>query len=177
MASNHSARAPGRMARRLRLGGFHSLVDELIQWNIDPEIVEMQKNKDPGLILPFVKGLRLSARLVYIIRDHLSCLPLQVSWGHLLSPNGDSCSPECDVIVHQQGQVVRETRRVGPAQNRPDKRHPQLKASVIKPGQTQPQHGAQQNDNRDKQQKSKCGENKPGAERTRQESADIRAHQ
>ena len=107
MASRHSGPGPGLMERRLWLGAFHSLAEELTQWQIAPEIVKMQRKRDPGLILPFVKGLRLSARLVYIIRDHLSSLPLEVSWGHLLSPDGDSCSPECDVIIHEEGHVAR----------------------------------------------------------------------
>lgn len=56
-------------------------------------------------MLPFVKGLRLSAQLIYILRNELSETDLQVDWGHLLDSEGESCSPECDVIIHRRGQV------------------------------------------------------------------------
>ena len=26
-----------------------------------------------------------------------------VSWGHLVDDNGESCSPECDIIIHRPG--------------------------------------------------------------------------
>src|SRR4030042_6632898 len=94
---------PGRLATHLNLQEFHSLKKELSQWRIDPQIQEMEREKSGGIILGFVKGLRLSARLIYAIREHLSEFELQVDWGHLLTEEGNSCSPECDIIIHLPG--------------------------------------------------------------------------
>jgi hypothetical protein len=58
-----------------------------------------------GDILGFVKGLRLSARLTYFLRKRLSSTTLEVNWGHLLDENQDSCSPECDIVIHAKGHV------------------------------------------------------------------------
>lgn len=56
-----------------------------------------------GDILGFVKGLRLSAGIIYFLEQRLSQTNLEVSWGHLLDEKKQSCSPECDVIVHSKG--------------------------------------------------------------------------
>jgi len=94
---------PGRLAIQLNLQEFHSLKEELSQWRIDPQIKEMERERPGGIILGFVKGLRLSARLIYAIREHLSEYEFKVDWGHLLTEEGNSCSPECDIIVHLPG--------------------------------------------------------------------------
>ena len=94
---------PGRLATQLYLQEFHSLQEELSQWRVDPQIQEMERESPGGVILGFVKGLRLSARLIYAIREHLSTFGLEVDWGHLLTEEGDSCSPECDIIIHLPG--------------------------------------------------------------------------
>jgi len=94
---------PGRLATQLNLQEFHSLKEELSQWRINPQIQEMEREKPGGIILGFVKGLRLSARLIYAIRENLSEYELEVDWGHLLTKEGNSCSPECDIIIHLPG--------------------------------------------------------------------------
>ncbi len=94
---------PGRLAAHLILEEFHSIKAELSQWRTDPQIYEMEREKPGGIILGFVKGLRLSARLIYAIREHLSTFNLEVHWGHLLTEEGNSCSPECDIIIHLPG--------------------------------------------------------------------------
>jgi len=94
---------PGRLATQLNLQEFHSLKEELSQWRIDPQIQEMERERPGGIILGFVKGLRLSAKLIYAIREHLSEYELEVDWGHLLTEEGTSCSPECDIIIHLPG--------------------------------------------------------------------------
>jgi hypothetical protein len=94
---------PGRLATQLNLQEFHSLKEELSQWRVNPQIQEMEKEKPGGIILGFVRGLRLSAKLIYAIREHLSSFQLQVDWGHLLKEDGNSCSPECDIIIHLPG--------------------------------------------------------------------------
>lgn len=58
-----------------------------------------------GDILGFVKGLKLSAGVIYFLRERLSSTDLEINWGHLLDQEKDSCSPECDAIVHTKGHV------------------------------------------------------------------------
>jgi hypothetical protein len=72
-----------------------------------PPITKREDGKYEGDILGFVRGLRLSARVLYFLREHLSETGLEVSWGHLLNEQQQSCSPECDIIVHEQGVVRR----------------------------------------------------------------------
>jgi hypothetical protein len=103
MPSRERAEHRGHLATRLNLGEFHSLKEELSQWRVDPQILEMERERPGGIILGFVRGLRLSARLIYAIRHHLSSSNLEVDWGHLLTANGSSCSPECDIIIHLPG--------------------------------------------------------------------------
>jgi len=94
---------PGHLVTQLNLQEFYSLKEELSQWRTNPQIQEMEKEKPGGIILGFVKGLRLSARLIYAIREHVSSSRLEVDWGHLLTEEGNSCSPECDIIIHLPG--------------------------------------------------------------------------
>lgn len=101
-----STDTPGILAKRLSMEHFHRLCGELMPWRTDPDIEEKQKTKGSGLPLAFVKGLRLSARLIYAIRGILPTSGLCVDWGHLLTPEGDSLSPECDIIVHDNGRVA-----------------------------------------------------------------------
>jgi hypothetical protein len=68
-------------------------------------LVKRGDGKYEGDILGFVKGLRLSARVIYFLRERLSSTDLEVNWGHLLDQGESSCSPECDVIVHTKGHV------------------------------------------------------------------------
>lgn len=61
------------------------------------------KTRKLGDILPFVKGLRLSARLIYILRDKLKDHKVEVNWGHIEDDRQRLCSPECDIIIHSGG--------------------------------------------------------------------------
>jgi len=70
-----------------------------------PPLVKRSDGKYEGDILGFVRGLRLSARVIYFLRERLSCTELEISWGHILDTNEQSCSPECDVIIHTKGHV------------------------------------------------------------------------
>ena len=54
-------------------------------------------------MLPFVRGLFLSAQLTYEIRLLLVEGKLQAHWGHVLGRDDSKCSRECDIIVHQGG--------------------------------------------------------------------------
>ena len=85
---------------------FRALYVKLASWRRNPTIKLMVSKKSKGRILDFVKGLRISAQLAYIVRQILSTHPeIEVSWGHLVDSKGASCSPECDIIVHKRGCV------------------------------------------------------------------------
>jgi hypothetical protein len=66
-------------------------------------LVKRSDGRYEGDILGFVKGLRLSAGVIHYLEQRLSQTDLEVSWGHLLNEKKQSCSPECDVIVHRKG--------------------------------------------------------------------------
>ena len=93
----------GSMAKRLITEEFYGLSDKLWQWRSDPAIQLMDKERQRGRILGFVKGLRLSAQVAYLVRQIISTDGLEVSWGHLINDRGSSCSPECDIIIHRPG--------------------------------------------------------------------------
>lgn len=106
MSKAESSILKGRMELRLRTEPFFGLTEELVKWRLDPQIRLMDAKKDKGRILGFVKGLRLSARILYILRTIISSKDLEVSWGHLVDESGESCSPECDIIIHKPGHIL-----------------------------------------------------------------------
>jgi hypothetical protein len=93
----------GQIATLLYEEPFRGIFGELVSWRIDPYIRQLEKEKKKGRIFPFVRGLRLSARLIYVIRDILSETNLTANWGQLLDEQGKSCSCECDIIIHHKG--------------------------------------------------------------------------
>jgi len=93
----------GVFGKRLRRSKFERLAGELKPWRADDDLRAIEVAKGSALVLPFVKGLYLSAQLTYLIRNQLSDTDLEVDWGHLLNAEEDSCSPECDIIVHSRG--------------------------------------------------------------------------
>jgi hypothetical protein len=76
-----------------------------LTWRIRADLKALKAAKGSALVLPFVKGLRLSAQLIYVLRTELSETGIKVDWGHLLDDRDESCSPECDVIIHHEGHV------------------------------------------------------------------------
>jgi len=80
-------------------------MQELGTLRFHPPLVKREDGKYEGDILGFVKGLRLSARIIYFLRERLSHTGLEVSWGHIIDETGQTCSPECDVIIHEQGYI------------------------------------------------------------------------
>jgi hypothetical protein len=80
-------------------------VGELQAWRTSPGLKLLEAAKGSALVLPFVKGLRLSALLIYNLREELSATGLEVDWGHLLDAKDQSCSPECDIIIHRKGHI------------------------------------------------------------------------
>ena len=95
----------GALGTRLSTEKFHALTATLAPWRLDPEIRLMDAKGAKGRILAFVKGLRLSARVAYLVRGILSGEEVEVSWGHLVDESGNSCSPECDIIIHRPGSI------------------------------------------------------------------------
>ena len=95
----------GAQARYLRLRKISSLARELEDWRSDNEI--RQANMEGGGVFDFVKGLRLAARLIYILKSKLSDYNLDANWGQILDKNGFYLSPECDIIVHRGKDVDR----------------------------------------------------------------------
>jgi hypothetical protein len=70
-----------------------------------PPLVKRADGKYEGDILGFVKGLRLSAGVIYFLQQRLGEIDVEVSWGHLVDEQERSCSPECDVIIHLKGSI------------------------------------------------------------------------
>ncbi len=84
---------------------FMHMFSEFTNWRIDPFIRQQEARRAKGRVLPFVRGLRLSAQLIYMIREILSGSGLTANWGHLLDSDESFCSCECDVIIHRNGHI------------------------------------------------------------------------
>ena len=69
---------------QLECSVYQAMCGEFSSFRIDPIIRMMEKNKEKGRILGFLRGLRLSAHLIYAIRDVLSGSGLHAAWGHLM---------------------------------------------------------------------------------------------
>lgn len=104
-------KASSRIRKQVSFGaslGIEQLVGlaaELQKLRHHPPLVKRADGKYEGDILGFVRGLRLSVRVIYFLRERLSHTDLEVSWGHILDTNEQSCSPECDVIIHTKGHI------------------------------------------------------------------------
>lgn len=93
------------LGKGLKTEELRGLVEELQCLREHPPIVSKGKGIYQGNILGFVRGLRLSVRIIYFLREALSDTDYEINWGHLLNPDESSCSPECDIIVHTKGYV------------------------------------------------------------------------
>jgi len=99
---------PQGHSRTLLESRFRSMTHDFTFWRMDDFIRRLEATKSKGRILPFIRGLRLSAHLIYAIRELLEGTDLTANWGHLLDERGILCSPECDIIIHRKdGQVSR----------------------------------------------------------------------
>jgi hypothetical protein len=95
---NTSMRRFGPMA----IGKLSELSRELQNLS-DYKLTSNGNGEYVGSILGFVKGLRISAKLIYFIRHTLSNHSCEVDWGHIIDISSGACSPECDVIIHNPG--------------------------------------------------------------------------
>ena len=105
MGKAKSKASIGALEECLRIEKFLVLSSELASWRLDPIIREYDRRRAKGRILGFVKGLRFSARIAYLIRDIVSSEDVEVNWGHLVDDKGKACSPECDIIIHRKGYI------------------------------------------------------------------------
>ena len=105
MGAERSSILSGSMGKMLSIEKFQGLARTLAEWRKDPTLTLMDSKKSKGRILGFVKGLRLSAQIAYLIRNIMSSGNIEVNWGHLVDERGNSCSPECDIIIHQRGHI------------------------------------------------------------------------
>jgi hypothetical protein len=88
---------------------FHKIKAALQEYRLDGFIrnLEGQRGVGKGAILPFIRGLRFSALLIYAIREYLLGTGLTASWGHIIDEEGEFCSRECDIVIHKEGHIMR----------------------------------------------------------------------
>ena len=88
---------------------FHVIKAGLQEYRLDKFIRTLERTPGPnkGNILPFIRGLRFSALLIYAIREFLQGTGLTASWGHIIDEDGVFCSRECDIIIHKEGHIMR----------------------------------------------------------------------
>jgi hypothetical protein len=106
-ASVNSTAVAASFGESLGFVQLAELATEFFELRQSPPVVTRTPGHREGDILGFVRGLRLSARLIYFLRERLSHTEYKVSWGHLLDKNLASCSPECDIIIHAKGHIKR----------------------------------------------------------------------
>lgn len=83
---------------------YHKIVGGMANYRIDNFIreAEAKEGDNKGVILSFVRGLRLSSLLTYSIRQFLDGSDYTANWGHIIDENGAFCSRECDIIIHSK---------------------------------------------------------------------------
>lgn len=88
---------------------FQSIKAGLQEYRLDNFVrtLERTPGSNKGNILAFIRGLRFSALLIYAIRESLNGSGLTASWGHIIDEEGEFCSRECDIIIHQEGHWMR----------------------------------------------------------------------
>ncbi len=90
-----STGVPQGLERGFLTETYKGLCAKLAEWRLDEDMFDARR-----WVLPFVRGLRFSSLLVYSIRKVLRETKLKACWGAILGDK--SCSPECDVIVHEK---------------------------------------------------------------------------
>lgn len=96
----------GLLDKGFKIAKLKGLAAELQAYRSYPSIVSKGEGRYEGQILGFVKGLKLSAEIIYYLRDQLSGFKdYEINWGHLVDSVGGSCSPECDIIIHKKGSI------------------------------------------------------------------------
>lgn len=104
-AAAKKAKAKQTFGATLSVQQLETLSAELQKLRDHPPLTRRRGGKYEGDILGFVKGLRFSARVIYFLREWLSDTHFEVNWGHVLNAQEQSCSPECDIIIHSKGHI------------------------------------------------------------------------
>ncbi|NQU88226.1 MAG: hypothetical protein HQ541_20960 [Mariniphaga sp.] len=89
------------IGRNLKEAKLKSIIADFEKIRIDHFYQHLEKTQAKGRILPFVRGLRLSALLIYEIRSVLVNSGLTASWGHILNDDETLCTVECDIVIHR----------------------------------------------------------------------------
>lgn len=105
-----SVQKTGQLTKRFFVDDFNKIIAEFSAWRMDEHIKLLNKmqQKGWGNVLPFVRGLRLSAQLIYVIRKYLNGTNLTADWGHLMygEEEEEYLTPECDIIIYdKQGKI------------------------------------------------------------------------
>lgn len=89
---------------------YHKIISGMSNYRIDTFIreAEAKEGDNKGIVLAFVRGLRLSSLLTYAIRQLLDGSDLTANWGHILDENNEFCSRECDIIIHSKNIPLRQ---------------------------------------------------------------------
>ncbi len=82
----------------------------LLSHRIDPFIreVEAREGKNKGYIMSFVRGLRMSALIIYQLREILSDTDYSAYWGQIINEDGDYLSNECDILISRKDSYVKK---------------------------------------------------------------------
>lgn len=83
---------------------YNNVSQPLLSHRIDPFIreVEVRKGKNKGYIMSFVRGLRMSALIIYQLREILSDTNYSAYWGQIIGDDGEYLSNECDIIISRK---------------------------------------------------------------------------
>ncbi len=82
----------------------------LLSHRIDPFIreVEAREGNNKGYIMSFVRGLRMSALIIYQLREVLSDTGYSAYWGQIINQDGEYLSNECDIIISKKDAYVKK---------------------------------------------------------------------
>ena len=89
---------------------YYKIISGMSNYRIDNFIreAEAKEGSNKGVVLGFVRGLRLSSLLIYAIRQLLHGCGLTANWGHIIDANNEYCSRECDIIIHNENIPLRQ---------------------------------------------------------------------
>jgi len=89
---------------------YYKITSGMSNYRIDNFIreAEAKEGSGKGVVLGFVRGLRLSSLLIYAIRQYLHGSGLTANWGHIIDAQDEYCSRECDIIIHSENIPLRQ---------------------------------------------------------------------
>lgn len=83
---------------------YTKVSQQLLSHRIDSFIreVEAREGKNKGYIMSFVRGLRMSALIIYQLREILSDTQYSAYWGQIISDDGKYLSNESDILISRK---------------------------------------------------------------------------